>query len=83
MLNVNSYKYLFTLKYNLNSWIESEPLRKLIRPTVIKFLEKEIFSKYRIFILLIVDKKPKNRKLLTILIEKYRINKVIVFVYYF
>ena len=83
MPGVDNYKYLFTSRYNLSGWIEGEPLRKLIKPIVIKFIKKIIILKYSIFILLIIDGKPKNKKLLIILIEKYKINKVIIFIYYF
>ena len=83
MPGVDSYKYLFTLRYDFSGWIKSKLLRELTRPTIIKFLKKEILLKYRIFILLVIDKRLKNKKLLIILIEKYRINKIIVFIYYF
>ena len=71
------------MKCDLSNWIKSELLQKLTKFAVIKFIEKVIILKYNIFILLIIDRGPENKELLIILIKKYKINKIIVFIYYF
>ena len=75
--------YLVAAKYNLIGWIEARILTKAINKNITKFMKEELICHYNEYEILVVDRGPKNKLLVSDLIRKFEIKRKIISIYYF
>jgi len=73
--------HLIKTQNNLNEWVENRIITSADLKTVIKFLWKNIICWHECFNILITNKDSENKNILEILIKKYEIKHICMFLY--
>ena len=82
MLPSERKHYLIAAKYNLIEQIKARILTKVISQNITKFIKEELICHYNGCEILIINRDPKNKSLISNLIRKFKIKKKIIFIYY-
>ena len=67
---------------DLSDWVEVKPLRTFFSWAIADFLYEDIICCYSCFKKLIIDGGSENKKVVAELAQKYKVKKIVVFVYH-